>query len=173
MRASSKSQLIPPGPGDVFRFIVGIVILVLAHFSVRPLLAGHAEIDFLLIAVLFIAVRVRPGVAALTGLCAGLIVDSLNPAQFGAATLAFSLTAYGASWLKAVFFAENVALTGVFIFVGKWLFDAVYLLAGRGVPGVDKTIQLLLWSPLAASLTAIVAVMLLTFFRPLYRARTY
>ena len=45
-------------PIGVLRVAIAFLILVLLHFSLRPLLAWHAEIDFLLIAVLLVAVRV-------------------------------------------------------------------------------------------------------------------
>jgi rod shape-determining protein MreD len=151
---------------------VGFALLVAAHFAVRPLFSTRVNVDFLLIAVLFSAVRVRPGVAALLGFGAGLMVDALAPTAFGAATLAFVAVAFTASWVKAVFFADHVALTGLFIFVGKLIFDALYAGASGGTRGVGLAIQLLLWSPLSAALTAGVALLLLTILRPLYRTST-
>jgi rod shape-determining protein MreD len=80
-----------------------------------------------------------------------------------------SLVAFGASWLKAVFFADHVALTGLFVFAAKWLFDvAMTLLTGVGT-GSSLVVTLLLWAPLSAAATAVVAVLLLVLFRPLYR----
>jgi rod shape-determining protein MreD len=93
----------------------------------------------------------------------------MAPGSFGASALVLSLIAFGASWLKAVFFADHVALTGLFVFGAKWLFDiAMTLLAGVG-SGVSLFVTLLLWSPLSSALTALVAVVLLVLFRPLYR----
>ena len=101
------------GAASVARAWLGFALLLAAHFAVRPLLSTRANVDFLLIAVLFSAVRVRPGVGALIGLVSGLAVDALAPSAFGSATLAFVLVAFAASWVKAVFFADHVALTGV------------------------------------------------------------
>ncbi len=157
------------GAASAFRAWVGFALLVAAQFGVRPLVGGRASVDFLVIAILFAAVRIRPGFAALLGFAAGLAMDSLAPTTFGAATLVLTCIAFGASWTKAVFFADHIALTGLFVFVGKWVFDAGYVLIGGGAKGVDLVVQLFLWSPLSAALTAAVAVMLLTAFRPLYR----
>lgn len=162
----------PSGFATSAQAIIGFLLLVLAQYTLRPLIGGPAPIDFLAIAVLFSAVRLRPGAAALLGFAVGLMVDSLQPGSFGAATLAFTIVGYGASWLKAVFFADHVALTGLFVFAGKWVYDGVYNLAGPRVGGVDLVVQLFLWTPLAAALTALVAVLLLTVFRPLYRPHT-
>jgi rod shape-determining protein MreD len=152
--------------------VIGFVLLLLAHYTLRPLIGGRAQVDFLAIAVLFGAVRLRPGAAALMGFLIGVTIDSLQPDSFGAATLAFTLVGYAASWLKAVFFADHVALTGLFVFAGKWVYDGVYNLAGPQIGGLDLVLQMFLWTPLAAALTALVAVLLLTVFRPLYRPHT-
>ena len=162
----------PSATATYAQAIVGFILLLIAHYTVRPLIGGRAPVDFLAIAVLFSAVRLRPGAAALLGFAIGLTIDALQPDSFGAATLAFTLVGYGASWLKAVFFADHIALTGLFVFAGKWIYDGVYNLAGPRIGGLDLVVQLLLWTPLAAALTALVAVLLLTVFRPLYRPYT-
>lgn len=162
----------PSGVVVSIQAIVGFALLLLAHYTLRPLIGGRAQIDFLAIAVLFSAVRLRPGGAALMGFLIGLTIDSMQPDSFGAATLAFTLVGYAASWLKAVFFADHVALTGLFVFAGKWVYDGVYNLAGPRIGGLDLVLQMFLWTPLAAALTALVAVLLLTVFRPLYRPHT-
>ena len=159
------------GVASALRALLGFALLVTAHFGLRPLFGARVMVDFLVIGILFAAVRMRPGLAALLGLALGLAVDSLAPNTFGAAMIALTLIAFGASWLKAVFFANHIALTGLFIFLGKWAFDAIYVLLGGGVRGVDLVVRLLLWSPLSAALTAVVAILLLTIFRPLYRAQ--
>jgi len=162
----------PSATATYAQAIVGFILLLIAHYTVRPLIGGRAPVDFLAIAVLFSAVRLRPGAAALLGFAIGLTIDALQPDSFGAATLAFTLVGYGASWLKAVFFADHIALTGLFVFAGKWVYDGVYNLVGPRIGGLDLVVQLLLWTPLAAALTALVAVLLLMVFRPLYRPYT-
>ena len=151
---------------------LGFVLLVAAHFAVRPLFASRANVDFLLIAILFASVRVRPGIAAVLGLAAGGAVDALAPSAFGAAALSMSAVAFAASRVKAVFFADHVALTGLFVFLGKLVFDAFYAGVSGGVRGMELVVQLLLWTPLSAALTAAVAVVLLTMFKPLYHPPT-
>ncbi len=42
-----------------------------------------------------------------------------------------TLVGFGASWLKAAFFADNVILNAVFVFVGKVAFDVIFLVAAR------------------------------------------
>ena len=165
----------PPmsGIGSALRAWTGFALLLTAHFAVRPLFSGRANVDFLVIAVLFSAVRMRPGFAAVTGLLAGLAVDALAPGSFGASALVLTLVAFGASWLKAVFFADHIGLTGLFVFAGKWLFDIALTLLTGSASGASLVVTLLLWSPLSAALTALLAVLLLTVFRPLYRPNSF
>jgi rod shape-determining protein MreD len=157
------------GPVSALQATAGFVLLMLAQFGVRPLFPGRVAVDFALIAVLFTAVRLRPGVAALTGFLVGLAVDALAPDSFGTSTLVLTLIAFGASWLKAVFFADHVGLTGLFVFLGKWVFDIATTLLMGAAFGTSLAVTLLVWAPLSAALTALVAVLLLVLFRPLYR----
>jgi rod shape-determining protein MreD len=161
----------PPksGIGSALRAWLGFILLLLAHFAVRPLVGGRASVDFIVIAILFASVRMRPGLAALTCFLTVLEVDAFAPGFFGVSALVLTLIAFGASWLKAVFFADHVALTGLFVFIGKWLFDAASTLLIGSVSGSTWIVTLLLWSPISAAMTAVLAVLLLTAFRPLYR----
>ena len=146
------------------------LLLVALHYTLRPVLAWRASIDFLVIALLLVAVRTRPGAAALAGFALGVLSDSLTPESFGAGALAMTIVGFGASWLKAAFFADNIALNGVFIFAGKWAFDTIFLLAEHRLKGTDLLVQLLLWSPLAAAATAAAGLVVLLTVRPVLGA---
>lgn len=153
-------------PLHTVRAITGFLLLVVAHFSLRPLLGGPVLIDFLSIAVLFSAVRVRPGVAAVIGFVVGISVDSLALDAFGATALAYTVVGYAASWLKAAFFTDNLSLTALFVLLGKWSVDVISVLLATGLPDRAGWLQLGVWSPLAGALTAVVAVVLLLIARP-------
>lgn len=149
---------------------VVFAVLVALHFTLRPVLAWRAPIDFLVIALLLVAVRTRPGVAAIAGFALGLLSDSLTPEAFGAGALAMTIVGFGASWLKAAFFADNIALNGVFIFAGNWAFDTIFLLAAHRLKGADLLAQLLLWSPLSSAVTAVAGLLVLLVVRPVLGA---
>jgi rod shape-determining protein MreD len=151
--------------GAVRGFALFVLLLAL-HYSLRPLLGWRAGIDFLVIAVLVSAVRVRPGAAALIGLFTGFVADSLAPGMFGAAALSMAAVAFGASWLKAVFFTDSLALTAFFLFLGKWVFDALLVITQQSMGARDGMFQLILWSPLAAAATAGAGVVILVLLRP-------
>lgn len=157
--------------GSLLRTVICCVILIMLHYTVRPLLGWRTPIDFMLIATLFGAVRMRPGVAAWYGLLLGLISDALAANGFGAAALGMTIVAYTASWLKAVFFADNLALNAFFLFVGKWLFDMIVVIAGRRIVGTELAMQIFVWSPLAAALTAVAGAIVLTMLRPIMELR--
>ena len=61
-----------------------VLVLVALQYTLRPMLDWRANVDFLVIAVLVVAVRVRPGTAAVVGFAIGLVADALTPEAFGA-----------------------------------------------------------------------------------------
>lgn len=148
------------------RPILAFIILVVLHYTLRPVLEWRTSIDFLLIALLLAAVRMRPGAAAMLGFAMGLVADSLSVGAFGA-TLAMTVVGFTASWLRAVVFAENLVLHAAFFFAGKWLFDIIFLLVERRVKGLDLVFQLLIWSPLTAMVTALAGLLVLIIMRPM------
>lgn len=155
-----------------FRGLAAFAILVALHYTARPLLGWRVNVDFLVIAVLLMSVRMRPGAAALLGFGTGLVADSLSPTVFGAGAMAMSVIGFGASWLKAVFFADNVLLHASFFFAGKWVHDFVYLIAERRSGFVELLAQLFIWTPLSAALTAVVGVFIILVFRATFEPQT-
>lgn len=153
------------------RVAIVVIILIVLHYTLRPLLGWRAAIDFLLIALVFASVRMRPAGAAFFGFALGLIADSLSPGSFGAGALAGTIVGFASSWLKAVFFADNLALNGFFLFAGKWLFDLVYGLMERRVAGYELLMQIIVWSPLAAAVTAVAGVIAIAILRPILEVR--
>jgi rod shape-determining protein MreD len=153
--------------GSMARAVATFLILVLLHYTLRPLLGWRAPMDFLLLALLLSAIRVRPAVAAVIGLALGLVSDSLTPEALGAGAVAMTVVGYLASWLKAVFFADNLALNAFFFFLGKWIFDVIYFSIEQKLGGIELIQQLLLWSPLSAAATALAGILLLLIMRPL------
>ena len=147
-------------------FALVFLALVVLNYTLRPVLDWRASIDFLSIAVLLVAVRARPGVATVVGFAVGIVSDSMLPGAFGAGALAFSIVAYAASTLKAAFFADNLALNAVFVFLGKWVGDLVFLAAEHRLGGSEFLAQAMLWSPLAAAVTSVVGLAVLVLVRP-------
>ena len=108
--------------GGAIRAIISFLIFVVLHYTLRPLLGWRAPMDFLILALLLASVRVRPATAAVIGFVLGLISDSLAPDALGAGAIAMTVVGFGASYLKAVFFADNLVLNAFFFFLGKFRF---------------------------------------------------
>ena len=143
-----------------------LLLLVLLHFSLRPWLGSPRPApDFLLLALLVYAIRARPGAAAVAGFLVGLISDALTPVAFGAGAMAHTVVGYLAAWGKAVFFAENLAVSAGFFAAGTWLRDVLVLLGGGHLQGTQLLWQVSVWSPLKAVTTALAGVVILVVFR--------
>lgn len=150
---------------DRFRISVVIVGLLLLEFYLRPsLVEGRGMPDFLMLALLLVAIRQRPGVAALIGLAVGLMVDVLTPARFGAGMLAHVLVGWGAAWGRSVFFADNLLVTAGVFFIGTVARNMLVLLLSSTPAGRLMT-ELLVWSPLQGVTTAAVGLVIVILFR--------
>jgi rod shape-determining protein MreD len=158
-------------PNGALRTLLAFIILVVLHFTLRPLLGWRASPDFLIIALLLVAIRVRPGNAAIVGFLLGLVSDSLALTTFGLGALAMALVGFAASWLKAVFFADDLVLNAFFFFAGKWVFDVILLIGEHRLGFGDLLREVLVWSPLAAAVTSVSGLLLLLVLRPLLRAQ--
>lgn len=154
------------------RTVVVCAILIVLQYTLRPLLAWRASIDFMIVALLLGSVRLRPGAAAVYGFLLGLVADSLAVSGFGTAALGMSIVGFAASWLKAVFFADNLALNGFFLFLAKWAFDLIYLVVSHRTHGAELAMQMFVWSPLSAAVTAVAGVIALSLLKPLLELRT-
>jgi rod shape-determining protein MreD len=146
--------------------VVVLALLAVAHFALRPRLGDpRFAPDFLLVALLVLAIRVRPMAGAIAGFALGLLTDAVAPSAFGAATLALTTVGYLSGWLRTVVFADNLLVTVLFVFAAAWFRDAVEVLVARQLAGGALAWQLLAYSPLAAFATALAAAVTLVVFR--------
>lgn len=137
-----------------------VAALVALHFGLRPLLPSRLAPDFLVLALLVAAGRLRPGAAAVVGLGLGLLLDALVPAAFGAGALAYTVVGYGASRLKAALFSDHLALTAAFFFAGKWAADVLFLVLEQRLGPGGLLLEAVTWGPLAAAVTAVTGLLL-------------
>jgi rod shape-determining protein MreD len=146
-------------------------LLIVLHFYLRPRL-GSARVspDFLLIALVFFAMRAGPGAGALAGFAVGIVNDALTPAAFGAGALAHTVVGYLAAWGRAVFFADNLLVNAAFVAVALWVRDLILLLASGTGQG-RLLLELTLNSPLQALSTAGFALVVLAAFREWFAIR--
>jgi rod shape-determining protein MreD len=145
--------------------MVVLGLLLGLQFYARPRLwDGPTAPDFLVVGLLLLAIRSRPGTAALLGFLMGLVTDVLTPAHFGAGMLAHTAVGYLASQGRAVVFADNILVTAGLFAGGLWLRNAIMLVASRTEGGALLR-ELTVWSPLQATTTALAGVVVVILFR--------
>ena len=131
---------------------------------------SRAAPDFLLLALMLVAIRARPGVAALAGFIVGIVNDVLTPASFGAGALAHTVVGYLAAWGRAVFFPDNLLVNAGLFAGGVVLRNTLELLAS-GTPAGQLSAGLLVWTPLQALTTAAAGIVILLLFRNWFAIR--
>jgi len=153
------------------QLVLVMALLVLLHFYLRPRLwSARVSPDFLLIALVFFAMRAGPGAGAIAGFAVGVVNDALTPAAFGAGALAHTVVGYLAAWGRAVFFADNLLVNAAFVAVALWVRDLLLLLASATAQG-RLLVELTLNSPLQALSTAVFALLVLAAFREWFAIR--
>ena len=149
------------GRGNRAGFALVLLILLVLQFYVRPRLwDARVAPDFLVIALLIIAMGSRPGMGAIAGLVLGLVADSLTPARVGAGMLAHTVVGYLASWGRAVFFAENMLVHAGMFFAGVWIRNLIVVLAS-GTSGASILQEVLVTAPLQGLTTAVAGMLIL------------
>ena len=153
------------------QLVLVMALLVLLHFYLRPRIwSARVSPDFLLIALVFFAMRAGPGAGALAGFAVGVVNDALTPAAFGAGALAHTVVGYLAAWGRAVFFADNLLVNAAFVAVALWVRDLILLVASGTAQG-RLLVELTLHSPLQAASTALFALLVLAAFREWFAIR--
>lgn len=156
---------------DSGQLMLGFALLAALHFYVRPRLwDSRAAPDFLLLALMLVAIRARPGIAALAGFIVGLVNDVLTPASFGAGALAHTVVGYLAAWGRAVFFPDNL-LVNAGLFAGGVMLRNTLMLLASGTPAGQLSAGLLVWAPLQALTTAVAGTVILLLFRNWFAIR--
>jgi rod shape-determining protein MreD len=149
-------------------FWVFILILVIVHFALHVAVGlGTGAPDLLTVALLLSARRLNGAVAAALGLALGIIADALSLTAFGALAVVYTVLGFVGARSRDLFEGDSLLFVGVFIFIGKWLRDALYLLLTHSALG-DPWGSLLTNAPLAGLYAAFSAMIALT----LYRAAT-
>lgn len=150
---------------DRARVWIVVLVLGLLEFYVRPSFAvGRGLPDFLLLALLIVSMRSRPGTAAIAGLAVGFIVDVLTPASFGAGMIAHVLVAWAVASGRAVFFADNLLVNAGFFFLGTWVRN-VLLVAVSGTSMAELAAEATIWAPIQGISTTLAGLILVVLFR--------
>ena len=150
------------GPGGMLRLTLVPLTLLVLHFWLRPRLGDpRLTPDFLLLALLVVAMRVRPGVGAVAGFLVGLAVDAVAPTSFGAGALAGTTVGFVSGWVRTLLVADNILVSALFVFGAAWGRDLIQVVASNQLAGRALLWQLIALSPAAALGTTVVGVVVL------------
>ncbi len=140
--------------------LVMLTLLVLEFYARPRIWESRVSPDFLMIALLIVAMGSRPGTGAIIGFVVGMATDALTPARVGAGMLAHTIIGYLGAWGRAVFFAENILVHGAMFFAGVWLRNLMVLAASGGAGGSFFR-EAFVVAPLQGLSTAVAGVMVL------------
>jgi hypothetical protein len=147
-------------------FAVFIALLVFAHLVVHVALGyGPAGPDFMAVAVLLAARRSTAPRAALLGLGLGLLADALALRGFGATAVSLVAVGWAGARTRDLFEGGSYAFTLVYLFLGKWLSYAIYLLVSPEARAGAVRGALVTTAPLYALSTAVAGVLALAAYR--------
>lgn len=153
-------------------FWLFIALLVVGHFFLHLSFGFAAEApDLLTVATLLGARQLTGGRAAGLGFLLGLLEDAVSLGAFGASTVALTLMGYIGARSRDLFVGESLLFLGIYLFLGKWLRDALYYVLADVVRRGDPLGTLLVRSPMAALYAAAAGVVAVLIYRSLSRRR--
>lgn len=142
-----------------------IFVLVVLHFILRLGLGlGQLAPDLLLVALLLAAREMRAGWAAGLGLGLGILDGSMVPFNLGTSALVMTVIGFVGARSRELFSGDNFVFLALYLFVGKWLYDALLYLVTGDLFSAGAT-YLVLVSPLAALYAAAAGVVALATYR--------
>ncbi|MEN8145035.1 MAG: hypothetical protein ABFS14_08810 [Gemmatimonadota bacterium] len=124
------------GSGTVH--VVLVALLLLAHFTFRPLLRDLPVAPDLLVGGLLLAtLRLSAGHAALLGFTLGLLDSAIGMEGVGALSIVYSLLGFLAARSRDLLYADAARFPYTYIFIGTWVAQVGTALALQVVPGVS------------------------------------
>jgi rod shape-determining protein MreD len=149
-------------------FWIFIAVLVVAHLVLHVAI-GLTTVapDLMTVAVLLAARRVKGSAGAAIGVAIGLLTDALSLTTFGALALVNGIVGFLGARSRDLFEGDSMLSVAVYVFIGKWLRDALYFLVTKSAHD-DPWSVLITSAPIAAIFAAVSALFALM----LYRAAT-
>lgn len=129
-----------------------VVLLLLAHFVLRPwLTALPVGPDLLVGGLLLAALHVRAGTAAVLGFVLGPLEAAMALGDPGMYALVLTVSGYLAARSRDVLFADAPIFVFVYLFVGTWLARGALVLFGGGGLGPVEALGLTALDALATA----------------------
>jgi rod shape-determining protein MreD len=151
-------------------FWLFIALLVVLHFFLQLTLGlGLRAPDLLTVAVLLGARPLPGGGAAGLGFALGLLEDSVSIAAFGAAAATFTIIGYLGARTRDFFVGDSFFFLAIYLFLGKWIQEALYYALAGGVRRGEPVEMLLVQAPLNALYVAVAGLVALFIYRMVRR----
>src|SRR5918996_687187 len=110
-------------------FWVFIIVLVIVHLVLHVALGLDAAAPDLITAAVLLSARILGGSsAAAVGLVLGILADALSLTTFGAQALVNTVIGFLGARSRDLFEGDSLLFIGAYVFIGKWLRDALYFL---------------------------------------------
>lgn len=151
-------------------FWLFIGLLVALHFFLQLTLGlGLRAPDLLTLAVLLGARPLSGGAAAGLGFTLGLLEDAVSIAAFGVAAGTLTIVAYLGARTRDFFVGDSLLFLTVYLFLGKWVQEALYYGLAAGVRRGEPVEMLLTQAPLNALYTAAAGLVAVSIYRAIRR----
>lgn len=146
-------------------FWVFIVVLVIVHLVLHVALGLDASApDMATVAVLLAARMLSGSGAAAVGLVIGVLIDALSLTTFGAQALVNTIVGFLGARSRDLFDGDSLLFIGMYVFIGKWLRDSLYLMFTRSAHP-EPWSELITAAPVAALYAAFAAMVAVTLYR--------
>lgn len=144
-------------------FVAALVVLdLLLHAGLG---VGRIAPDLIAVAVLLTARRTGAVQVVLLALALGLIDDAMGVGNLGGRSLGLGLAALAGTWTLQLVEGEAPLLIVPYLFLGKWLADAIVAVIRPGTVTRDIWLELITTAPLTAVWTAVAGTAALVVFR--------
>ncbi|MEE9207983.1 MAG: hypothetical protein V3U67_06335 [Gemmatimonadota bacterium] len=118
--------------------VVLVLLLVVAHFTFRPLLREMPIGPDLLVGGLLLAtLRLSAGHAALLGFTLGLLESAMGLEGVGSLSVVYALIGFLGARSRDLFYADAARFAYAYVFVGTWVAQVGTALALQVVPRVS------------------------------------
>ena len=146
-------------------FRIFIAVLVVLHFVLRVGLGlDQLAPDLLVVALLLAAREIRAGWAAGLGLLLGVLDGSMVPFNLGISSLVLTALGFVGARSREIFSGESYVFLALYLFVGKWLYDAMLSLLTRELFRAGAS-EILVVAPMNAIYAAAAGVLAMAAYR--------
>jgi hypothetical protein len=143
-----------------------VAILVFLHLLLHTGFGlGRAAPDFIGIAVLLVARRSTAVRVTILAIALGFLDDAIGIRNLGARSLALGIVAILGTWSKRIVEGEGPLFVIAYLFVGKWLLDAILLAIVPNGPPEGALVALGTFGLLNALYAAVAGTLALAAFR--------